>query len=70
MYENIIQQAMSEMVPDFERIIEVNCIFNCKFFSTTTLEIWQLLLQTFIVKLSGFLRRSRYSFSFSLSIAH
>ena len=22
MYENIIQQAMSEMVPDFERIIE------------------------------------------------
>ena len=42
----------------------VNCTFYCKFFSTTTLEIWQLLLQTYIVKLSGFLRRSRNSFSF------
>ena len=44
--------------------VSVNCTFYCKFFSTTTLEIWQLLLQTYIVKLSGFLRRSRNSFSF------
>lgn len=33
-----------------DRLIVVNCIFNCKYFLTTTLEIWQLLLQTFIVK--------------------
>jgi hypothetical protein len=40
----------------------VDYIFNCKFFSTTALEIWQLLLQTFIVMLSGVQIRSKQGF--------
>ena len=63
-YETSIKNKVSEKTDSRIQRSLVNCTFFCKFFSTTTLEIWQLLLQTYIVKLSGFLRRSRNSFSF------
>lgn len=63
-YEEIVNNMVSQKTDRKEGNRNVNCIFNCKFFPATTLEIWQLLLQTYIVKLSGFLRRSRNSFSF------
>ena len=63
-HDSIIFIYLSKSLDNGLQFCKVNCTFFCKFFSTTTLEIWQLLLQTYIVKLSGFLRRSRNSFSF------
>ena len=45
LYDEIIKNKVSEKTDSEQRKKNVNCIFNCKFFPTTTLEIWQLLLQ-------------------------
>ena len=62
LYESIILNKVSRKTDSKNGFKVVDYIFNCKFFSTTALEIWQLLLQTFIVMLSGVQIRSKQGF--------
>ena len=45
-YETSIKNKVSEKTDSRIQRSFVNCIFNCKYFSTTTLENWQLLLHS------------------------